>query len=181
MARRRRFRSARRTSDLLGPRSARWSRRPTLGPLAAVLIALAAVVGGLIAVARVFASAPSIAPSVPDSEQQSGLPFTVSNNGWLALYGVHLRCGVADITGGDGANIPVLGLAGASTVGDIPRHHQGEFVCPINVQSVRGAHVWLEGSWKLHLLGVIPWKQQQGYLFELERLANGRPSWQARH
>ena len=104
MARRRRFRSARRTPDLLGPRSARWSRQPTLGPLAAVLIALAAVVGGLIAVARVFASAPSIAPSVPDSEQQSGFPFTVSNNGWLSLYGVHLRCGVTAITLGDGAN-----------------------------------------------------------------------------
>src|SRR5438094_5029362 len=37
MARRRRFRSARRTPDLLGPRSARWSRQPTLGPLAAVV------------------------------------------------------------------------------------------------------------------------------------------------
>jgi len=152
-----------------------------LGPLAAVVIALAAVVGGLIAVARGFASAPSIAPPVSDSEKQSRLPFIVSNNGWLSLYGVHLRCGVAAITLGDGANVPVAGLAGASTVGDIPPHHQGEFVCPINVQSVRGAHVWLEASWKLHLLGVIPWKQQQGYLFELQRLADGRPSWQARH
>src|SRR5690242_8690870 len=113
MARRRWFRSARGTPDLLGPRSARWSRQPTWGPLAAVLIALATVVGGLIAVARVFASAPSIAPPVPDSEKRSALPFTVSNNGWLSLYGVHLRCGVADITGGDGANIPVLGLAGS--------------------------------------------------------------------
>jgi hypothetical protein len=169
------------TPDLLGPRSARWSRQPSLGPLAAVLIALATVVGGLIAVARVFASAPSIAPPVPDSEKQSALPFTVSNNGWLSQYGVNLRCGVADITGGDGAKIPVLGLAGSSTVGDIPPHSHGEFVCPINMQSVRGARLWLEASWTLHLLGVIPWKQQQGYLFELQRLADGRASCQASH
>src|SRR5437667_12510855 len=90
MARRRRCRSARRTPDLLGPRSARWSRQPTLGPLAAVVIALAAVVGGLIAVARGFASAPSIAPPVSDSEKQSRLPCIVCNNGWLSLYGAPL-------------------------------------------------------------------------------------------
>ena len=168
-ARRKRFRHARSRPDFLGPRSARWSRRSNLRRLAAVVIALAAVVGGRMVVARGFDSPPSVAPPVPDSENQSRLQFTVSNTGRRSLYGVHLRCGVADITMGDGANIPVLGIAGSSetTVGDIPPHNQGEFACPINVQSVRRAQLWVEVSWKLHLLGVIPWKQQQGYVFEL--------------
>lgn len=183
MARRSWFRNARRVPDILGPRSAqaRRAHQPTLGRLAAVIIGLATVAGGLVAVARLFASAPSIAPPVPDSDRQSRLPFTVSNNGWLSLYGVQLRCAVADITLGDGANIPTLGLAGASTVENIPSHNQREFVCPIDVQNVREAHVWLEASWKLHLLGVIPWQQHRDYVFELKRRADGRPSWQAGH
>ena len=106
----------------------------------------------------------------------------VSNNGSFTLYGVYLRCGVAEIVLGNGARIHDLGLQNqGSTVGDIPRHDQRPFTCPIDVQGVKEAQLWLDVSWKLHLLGVIPWKRQQDYTFELKWLADGRASWQAGH
>jgi hypothetical protein len=104
----------------------------------------------------------------------------VANNGRFTLYGISLRCGVAGIVWGSDARFHEVGVQDrGSTVGDIPPHDQREFDCPMNMQGVTEAYFWVEALWKLHLLGVIPWTQRQGYAFEWKSLPEGRPYWQA--